>query len=133
MIAQPAHERLPALTRLLLWGGLLVGPSVWMVQLFSLYAIEDLIACAPASQTPGRILGVEVGSLAVAITVVTAALTIAAGIGAYAGWRRARALGDEAVGYRWLGIAGIMNSVLFLLVIIIKVPPALILGVCEMV
>ncbi len=130
-MAHPAEHALPAMSRLLLWAGLLVGPTVWMVQLFSLYAIEDLVACAPASQTPGRILGVSIDPIALAITAVTAGLTIAAGIGAYAAWKRARALGREAVGYRWMGIAGIMNSVLFLLVIVIKAAPVFILGVCE--
>ena len=132
-MAHSASQTLPARSRMLLWGGLLVGPTVWMIQLFVLYSLEDLISCAPASQTPGRILGIGIGPIALAVTAVTAALTAAAGIGSYAGWRQARGLGKEAVGYRWMGIAGVMFSLLFLLVIIIKIAPVFILGVCEMV
>jgi hypothetical protein len=131
-MAQTASQTLPVRSRILLWGGLLVGPTVWMVQLFMLYSLEDLLSCTPASQTPGRILGIDIGLIALAVTAVTAALTLAAGFGSYAGWKQARGLGKEAVGYRWMGIAGIMFSLLFLLVIVIKVAPVLILGTCEM-
>jgi hypothetical protein len=130
-MAQINRQTLSTRSRLLLWAGLLVGPTVWMVQLFGLYALEDLLSCAPASRTPGEILGIHLDAIALAGTAIVAGLTVAAGLGAYSGWRQARALGDEAVGYRWMGIAGIMFSLLFLLVIVIKVAPVLILGVCE--
>ena len=127
MVSQTLSTR----SRVLLWAGLLVGPTVWMLQLFGLYALEDLLSCTPASRTPGKILGIHLDAIALAGTAVVAGLTVAAGMGAYSGWRQARLLGEDAIGYRWMGIAGIMFSLLFLLVIVIKIAPVMILGVCE--
>lgn len=115
--------------RLLLWAGLLVGPGIWMVQLFTLYALEDIISCTPASTTPGLLLGFEVRNVAAAITLGTAALTLLAGIGSLYCWRLIRN-GGYQTGYQWMAVAGILNSALFLFVILIKLAPLGIIGTC---
>lgn len=115
--------------KFLLWAGLLVGPGVWMVQLFTLYALEDIISCTPASTTPGLLMGVEVRTIAGAITLSAAALTLLAGLGSVYCWRAVRN-GGYQTGYQWMAVAGMLNSALFLFVILIKLAPLGIIGTC---
>ncbi len=119
---------------LLLWTGMIVPPTAWMIQLFALYMLEDFISCTPGSRTPGVILGLGVRTLAILITVVLAAATAAAGSISYRFWQRVRADGADgsAAGRpRWMAVAGMMSSLLFLAIIVIKVAPPLLIGTCE--
>lgn len=119
---------------LLLWTGIVVPPTAWMIQLFVLYMLEDFISCTPASRTPGVILGIGVRPWAVLITVVLSLITAAAGAISYRFWQRVR--GTEETGLslqraRWMAVAGMMSSLLFLAIIVIKLAPPLLIGVCQ--
>lgn len=119
---------------LLLWIGIIVPPTAWMVQLFALYMLEDFISCTPGSQTPGAILGVGVRPLAVFITVVLSAATIAAGSISYRFWQKMRTETSEGAAAgraRWMALAGIMGTLLFLAIIVIKIAPPLLIGTCQ--
>lgn len=116
--------------RFLLWSGMLVGPGLWIVQLFVLYALEDVISCTPASATPGLLLGVQVHTVAALITTVVAALTLLAGAGSFYCWRTIRNGGGQQTGYQWMAVAGMLTSTLFLPVILIKLVPLTIIGSC---
>ncbi len=119
---------------LLLWLGLLIPPAAWMIQLFALYMLEDFISCTPGSRTPGLIAGVGVRPIALVLTGILGLLTIGAGISSLFLWKSSK--GDDPTGgpltaRRWMALAGIMNSALFAIIILIKAAPPLILGVCE--
>ncbi len=116
---------------LLLLVGIILPATAWMIQLFALYMLEDFISCTPGSQTPGLILGLGVRPLALLITVVLAVPTAVAGLISWRMWRGMRATADEGGRARWMALAGVMSSILFLLIILIKVAPPLLIGVCQ--
>jgi hypothetical protein len=119
---------------LLLWIGIVLPATAWMIQLFALYMLEDFISCTPGSRTPGVILGVGVRPIALLITVVLGGATAAAGLSSLRIWRtvgEAAGEADPAGRTRWMALAGMMSSVLFLLIIVIKVVPPLLIGVCQ--
>lgn len=120
-------------TALLLWIGFLVPLGAWMIQLFSLYMLEDFVSCTPGSLTPGVIFGIGVPALALSITAALGLLTIATGILSFRLWRKLGGPGaeDQLSAPRWMALAGVLNSILFASIILIKVAPPLILGVCE--
>lgn len=118
---------------LLLWVGIVLPATAWMIQLFALYMLEDFIACTPGSRTPGVILGLGVRPLALLITVVLGGATAAAGLVSLRIWRGTEATGeeDDPGRVRWMALAGMMSSILFLLIIVIKVAPPLLIDVCQ--
>jgi len=118
---------------LLLWVGMVLPATAWMIQLFALYMLEDFISCTPGSRTPGVILGLGVRPLALLITVVLGGTTAAAGLASLRIWRGtgASAQEDDPGRVRWMALAGMMSSILFLLIIVIKVVPPLLIGVCQ--
>jgi hypothetical protein len=118
----------------LLWVGIILPATAWMVQLFVLYMLEEFISCTPGSQTPGAILGFGVRSIALFLTVVLAAATAAAGLVSLRIWRGMTPESDEGTAAeraRWMAVAGMMSSALFLVIILLKVAPPLLIGVCE--
>lgn len=117
----------------LLWLGLLVPLGAWMIQLFALYMLEDFLSCTPGSRTPGFILGIGIRPIALGITVILGLATIATGLSSLALWRKMKSPSDDehVSAQGWMALAGIMNSVLFALIIFIKAAPPLILGVCQ--
>ena len=118
---------------LLLWVGITLPATAWMIQLFALYMLEDFISCTPGSQTPGVILGLGVRPLALLITGVLALSTAAAGLVSLRMWREIGGPAGEGGAGRasWMALAGMMSSILFLLIILIKVAPPLMIGVCQ--
>lgn len=113
-----------------LWFGVLAAPVAWFTMLLVDYAIEEVIACTPGAGFAGTILGLDVravilGVNAVLLVVALAALTVSV--------VRFRGLADdEATGRvaRWMAGAGIINSVVFGLVIAVGFAPPLILDTC---
>lgn len=121
-------------TTVLLWTVFLVPLVAWMLQLFALYMLEDFISCTPGSQTPGLIMGIGVKPIALAITGILGLATIVTGILSFRFWKRTRENGwreEELPAGRWLALGGILQSILFSFIILIKIVPPLILGVCE--
>jgi hypothetical protein len=129
---RPPMPSQPARTWLL-WLGLLVPLGAWMIQLFALYMLEDFISCTPGSRTPGFILGIGIRPIALGITLLLGLATIATGLSSLAIWRKMRSPSDNdhISAQGWMALAGIMNSVLFALIIFIKAAPPLILSVCQ--
>jgi hypothetical protein len=115
----------------LLWVGTLTGPIAWSIHLVVNYNLEE-IACAPATRRVGEIWGIGVETLMLGINVVLASATALAGVIAYRCWRRARGMqGESDERAAWMGIAGVMVSVLFLIIIGMGLAPQFFLDVCE--
>jgi hypothetical protein len=116
-----------------LWFGVLAAPIAWVVQLLVNYSLEEWFACAPSTEAEGEILGLSVGSLALLVTTVLAAVAVV-GLLVSLGCRRALAKEDALPGIqraRWMAVAGIFNSILYLALIVASYGPPLLLGVCE--
>jgi hypothetical protein len=119
---------------LLLSAGVLVPPAAWAVGLFALYMLEDFIACTPAAELPGIILGFGVRSIALFLTALLAAATAGAGVTSLVLLLKMRSDPVRSTGAtreRWMAVAGIMNSVLFLSIILLNLVPPLLLGACQ--
>jgi hypothetical protein len=115
-----------------LWFGVLGGPIAWVLHMVIGYSLEEWFACSPSATTPGEILGMDVRSVAIVITIVFGTVAAAAGLVALWYLRRAPRPGDEGpMRVRWMAIVGLMNSVLYLLIILGGLGPAVILDVCE--
>jgi hypothetical protein len=96
------------------------------------YSLEEWFACSPSTTSPGEVLGMDVRSVAIVITIVFGTVAAAAGLVALRHLRRAPRPGDEGpMRVRWMAIVGLMNSGLYLLIILGGFGPAFILQVCE--
>ena len=115
----------------LLWFGVLGGPIAWFTQLALNYSIEEWFACSPGTGTRGIVLGFEVPSVAFAVTGALAAIALVAGIVSASCYRRIRNDDEISSRARWMALAGIMNSVLYFIIILASFGPPAILGVCE--
>ena len=109
-----------------LWFGVLAGPLLWFVQLNVNYQWEEVLACSPSATHPHVVLGVGVRTLIVVVNTVTTAVVLAALVVALRCHRRS----GSGIG-RWMALAGIINSVLFLLLIVVGYAPAVILKTCQ--
>lgn len=109
-----------------LWFAVLAGPLLWAVQLFVNYQWEEVLACSPAATDPGAVLGIGVRTWILLVTTVTTAGTLAALAIALHCYRRTR--GEVA---HWMAFAGVANSVLFLLLIVVGYAPAIMLRPCQ--
>ena len=118
----------------LLWFGTLGGPAAWTVQLIVNYSLEEWFACAPATTVRGEVLGITVPTTALVVTAATTLIAVAAGLVSLRCYRKITDdPADEVVSRaRWMALAGIMNSVLYLIVILASVGPPLVLDVCEL-
>ena len=109
-----------------LWFGVLAGPLLWFVQLGVNYQWEEFLACSPSATDRGVVLGVGVRTLVVLVNTATAAVTLAALLVSLRCYRRSH--GDVT---RWMALAGVINSILFLLLIVVGYAPAVILKACQ--
>ena len=121
-----------------LWFGLLAAPLAWTLQLLVNYSLEEWFACSPGSDSSGEILGLGVSTVAVGVTALLALLAAAGGLVAFSCHRRSTsdgggsgAAGDTPERARWMALAGMFNSALYLLIIVASFGPPAILGVCE--
>jgi hypothetical protein len=115
-----------------LWFGALGAPTAWITHLVVGYTTEEWFACSPSVTNPGEILGLTVQQFAVIITVIAGTVAVAAGIVSLSCLRRIQLTETpESRRAKWMAIAGIMNSVLYLLIILGGTAPALILDICE--
>ena len=121
------------MTSALLWFGVLGAPAAWAVQLTLNYTLEEWFACAPSTMELGRVVGTSVPNFALISSAAFAAIAIAAGVAAFVGYRRlANGNGDEVRARQvWMARAGIMNSVLYLIIIVASFGPPLLLDVCQ--
>jgi hypothetical protein len=115
-----------------LWFGVLAAPIAWVLHMVIGYSLEEWFACSPSSITSGEVLGLGVRSVAVLITVVFGAIAVVALLVSWRCFRRVPADDAETSGRaRWMAIVGLMNSGLYLLIILGGIGPALLLEVCE--
>jgi hypothetical protein len=124
------HESRGALA---LWFGMFAGPVAWVLHLMLGYVTEDVIACTPGSSTPGEILGFGVKPVVIAIHLVLITVTLVALVVSITAWRRLRASDERDREGRpaWMALVGIMDSVLFGLIIAGGFVPPLVLDVCR--
>jgi hypothetical protein len=115
----------------LLWIGVLAGPLAWTVQLLVNYMLEEFISCTPGSQTPGEILGLGVESIILTVNVVLATATLAGGLVAFRCLRDVSDQQNSGGRARWMARAGVINSVIFLLIILVGFAPPVVLSVCR--
>jgi hypothetical protein len=139
-----------------LWFGVLAAPILWAVQLGINYQWEEFFACSPSVTHRGVVLGIDVRSWVLIVNVVVTAGALAAlatsircwrrtsvvpvvGVSTAAGGSRRRGQGDTPCPpgehrrdtAHWMALAGIANSVLFLLMIVAGFGPAVILKTCQ--
>ncbi len=118
---------------LALWFGVLAGPAAWVLHLVLNYMTEDFISCVPGSSTQGEILGLGVKTVVIAINAVLVAVTALALLVSITAWRRLRTSDtrDREGRPAWMALVGIMDSVLFGLIIVGGFVPPLVLDVCR--
>ena len=122
-----------------LWFGVLAGPLLWAAQLAVNYQWEEFEACSPSSTHRGEVLGIGVRAWVMMVNGVVAALTLTALAVAIRCWRRTSVVpvgGVLTTEHRrdtahWMALAGIANSLLFLLMIVVGFGPAVILKTCQ--
>lgn len=117
----------------LLWFGALGGPVAWTVQLILNYSLEEWFACSPSATDRGEVVGLEVPTAAIVTSSLLSVIAVAAGLVAFSCYRKIGAQPDDEVSSRarWMALAGIMNSILYLIVIAASFGPPLLLDVCE--
>ena len=114
-----------------LWFGLLAAPIAWMTQLVATYSLEEWFACAPATTDRGQILGMGVRPVAIGITAILGVVALAGGVVAIRSLRTIDNDNDVTGRARWMAYAGILNTALYMIIILANVAPPLILQVCE--
>jgi hypothetical protein len=116
----------------LLWYGVLAGPIVWACQLLLDFGLDEAVACAPGSRTKGQFFNTGVGTVIQIVNTVATVLTLLAFAVSYRCYRRLRA-GDSTTGNRarWMAIAGMFDSGLFLMITVMKFVPAVFLHSCQ--
>lgn len=114
------------------WVGVLTGPTAWIVQLLSSWALGEVVGCAPGNTSPGEVLGLQVEAVAGIVNAILLVLTMLAGVGSFVELRGIRVRSDTSVGERatWLATAGVLTSVLFAVLIATSFVPIVLLGEC---
>ena len=116
---------------LLLWFGALGGPAAWAIQLGLNYSFEEWFACSPATSDAGLVLGYRVPLVALTVTGALALIAFLSGVVSVGCYRRITRADTGSDGRaRWMAVAGIMNSVLYFVIIVASFAPPLILRVC---
>lgn len=115
-----------------LWFGVFAGPIAWIVQFTFGYVLEDTV-CSPASQSE-KVAGIPIDSLYLAGTLALALVTATAGLVAYRGYRSLSGPdpgSKVAERARWMALAGLLVSVLFLVIIVLAFASITMVGFCE--
>ena len=116
-----------------LWFGVLGGPVAWVTQLVLTYSLEEWFACSPATTDRGEVFGLGVTTVAVLITAILTVVAVASGLVALGCYRKLQNNGADEIRSRarWMAVAGMMNSVLYVIIILASFGPPALLGVCE--
>ncbi|HYZ91049.1 MAG TPA: hypothetical protein VFA34_01495 [Actinomycetota bacterium] len=114
-----------------LWFGILGAPVAWATQFTANYLLEEWLTCAPASSTPGSLWGIGIERWVVAITTALLVVAIASLLVSLSCYRRLT--DDTTVGgrARWMAIAGVINSAIFIVPITMSYASPLILSACR--
>jgi hypothetical protein len=113
-----------------LWFGVLAGPAAWSLQVIIGYSAEE-IACSSGSQSE-ELAGIPIETMIIAVNFALTAITAVALVVSLRCLQRSRR-GDPTTGARatWMGLAGVMVSVLFLVVLVSGFAPMWILTTCS--
>lgn len=139
-----------------LWFGVLTGPLLWFAQLNVNYQWEEFLACSPSATHRGDVVGLDVRTWVVIVNLVVMAGTLAALAVSARCWRRTSVVPVGGVSTvssgscrldqrdtpcppgehrrdtaHWMALAGMANSLLFLLLIVTGFGPAVILKTCQ--
>jgi hypothetical protein len=124
-----------------LWFGVLTGPLLWFAQLNVNYQWEEMEACSPSTNPhhSGVVLGLDIRTWIMLVNAAVILITLAALATSIRAWRRTSVVpvgGVTATEHRrdlshWMALAGMANSVLFLLLIVTGFGPALMLKRCQ--
>lgn len=100
-----------------LWFGILIGPVAWSIQLGGDWFLAEVVACSGA--TSGVTTGFPLHMSTAVLNGVLLAATVIGGLVSYRSWRSMSASDDPTPGRRveWMARAGVINSVLFGVVI----------------
>lgn len=116
----------------LLWFGALAPPTAWALQLIINYSLEEWFACAPSTTESGEVLGLSVDAVALLVTTVLVAVSLA---GLFVAFRCYRAIdpstGDSMERARWMALAGIFNGILYTIIIVASYGVPLLLDSCR--
>ena len=116
----------------LLWFGAVGAPAAWTVQLVLNYSLEEWFACSPSATERGEVVGLEVPTAALVTSGALSLVAIVAGLVSFSCYRKiGDGSSDVETRAKWMALAGIMNSVLYLIVILASFGPPLLLDVCE--
>ncbi len=123
----------------LLWFAVLGSPLAWVGHLGVNYSLEEWFACSESAHDKGEILGVGVKTISVVFNSAMVAVAVVSGLVALSCWRKLQAAdgdgdenGDDRLERaRWMAFAGIVETALFLGIILLGYLPSLMLDVCE--
>ena len=116
----------------LLWFGALGAPAAWTVQLLLNYSLEEWFACSPSATRKGEVVGLQVPTAALLTSGALMAVAVVAGLVSVSCYRKIGDGSNEVTSRaKWMALAGIMNSVLYLIVILASFGPPLLLDICE--
>jgi hypothetical protein len=111
------------------WFGVLAAPTAWSLQILIGYNLEDFL-CAPASDSQA-FLGMSIGAALTVIHALLVALSLAGGLVALRGWRKENDNGSIGGRAKWMSLAGILVTVMFLIPVVLGFAPAAYLNVCD--
>jgi hypothetical protein len=111
--------------RSLAWFGLLAPPLAWATQLVAGYSIEESACGRPDSS----LWGASVHSLTGVVIVACACLAALGGVVSVIGWIGGR--GDSRGVARFMAVAGLLGSLIFLLAIVLGAFAVRDLGGCR--
>lgn len=116
----------------LLWYGILGPPIVWACQLLLDYGLDEAVACAPGNRTRGLFFNTGIDTVIQIVNAVATVLGVLAFVVSYRCYRKLRQ-GDSTVANRarWMAIAGMFDSVLFGMLILMKFVPVFFLHRCQ--
>lgn len=115
-----------------LWFGALAAPLAWFAMLYVNYGLEEVIACSPGAGPTGEIWSLPLRSFVLLVNGGLFAVAVAALLVSVIWYRRLRDTDDSVGGVaRWLALAGIIDSVVFGLVLAGGFVPPLILETCQ--
>jgi hypothetical protein len=117
----------------LLWFGVLAPPLAWATELLLNYSLEEWFACSPATQARGDMLGMSVDTVALIVTTVLTVVSLAGLLVAVACYRRIGATdgGPHRQRARWMALAGILNGILYTIIIVASYAVPLVLESCR--
>ena len=129
---QKAITRAETTSSFLLWYGVLGPPIIWAGQLLLDFGLDESVACTPGARFSGMFFNVDVGTVVQIVNTVATVLTLLALFVSYRCYRRLKE-SDSTVANRarWMAIAGMFDSALFLMLILAKFLPVLFLHGCE--